>query len=188
MKQRIRTLALATVAAVAITAGGCHRTPVPGPTREGNAPEITERDAVARARSIRLEPYQSVDHVYRDEKSRLPYSVRLLVQDSADWRAVWRRIVGPQVNAELPGADFTREMLLVVGMGEKPCLGYHITVDTVFRDDEKRIYAVVRERQRGAKCGCLNEVVSPVDIIRVPRTIRPVTFLERKETNVCEDR
>jgi hypothetical protein len=31
-------------------------------------------------------------------------------------------------------------------------------------------------------------VVSPVDVIRVPRSVRPVTFLERRETNVCEER
>ena len=187
MTRRIPLIALVIVVAVA-GAASCRRTPQSGPTAQGDAPTITGRDAITRAQAIRLEPYQSVDHVYRDEKSHLPYSVRLLVQDSADWRSVWKRIAGPQQAADLPGADFTREMLLVVGMGEKPCLGYHITVDTVFRDDEKRIYAVVRERQRGARCGCLNEVVSPVDIIRVPKTIRPVTFLERRETNVCEER
>jgi hypothetical protein len=79
-------------------------------------------------------------------------------------------------------------MLLIVGMGQAPCMGYQINVDTVFRDKDKRIYAVVRERHHGARCGCLNEVVSPVDVIRVPRTVRPVTFLERQETNVCEER
>jgi hypothetical protein len=46
----------------------------------------------------------------------------------------------------------------------------------------------VRERHHGSRCGCLNEVVSPVDVVRVPRTVRPVTFLERRETNVCEER
>ena len=71
-------------------------------------------------------------------------------------------------------------MLLVVGMGQAPCMGYQINVDTVFRDKDKRIYAVVRERHHGSRCGCLNEVVSPVDVIRVPRTVRPVTFLERQ--------
>jgi hypothetical protein len=185
MHPRILPLTLATAAAIVIAA--CRGTPGPGPTAQGDAPTITSRDAEARAHSIRLEPYQSVDHLYRDEKSQLPYTVRLVVQDSADWRAVWKRILPKNGDATLPPMDFTREMLIVAGMGEKPCLGYHINVDTVFRDDEKRIYAVVRERQRGAKCGCLNEVVSPVDIIKVPRTIRPVTFIERKETNVCEE-
>ena len=174
--------------ALAIVAA-CRRTaPAPGPDRRGDAPELSERDARARASSIRLEPYQSVDHVFRDVKSRLPHDVRLTIQDTADWRTVWRRIVGPQSEAPPPPVDFSREMLIVAGMGEKPCMGYLVNIDTIFRDDERRIYAVVRERHRGARCGCLAEVVSPVDVVKVPRTIRPVTFLERRETNVCEER
>jgi hypothetical protein len=159
-----------------------------GPDELGNAPRIDRREAEARASELRLEPYESVDHLFRHAKSRLPTSVRLVVQDSADWGAIWRRINGPGAGALRPEVDFSREMLLVVGMGEQPCMGYGISVDTVFRDRERRIYAVVRERQRGVRCGCLNEVVSPVDVIRVPRTARPVTFLERRETNVCEER
>jgi hypothetical protein len=161
-----------------------------GPDERGDAPRIDRREAEARANELRLEPYESVDHLFRHAKSRLPTSVRLVVQDSTDWTAIWRRITGPTgVGAPpVPAVDFSREMLLVVGMGEQPCMGYGISVDTVFRDRERRIYAVVRERQRGVRCGCLNEVVSPVDVIRVPRTARPVTFLERRETNVCEER
>jgi hypothetical protein len=159
-----------------------------GPDVRGDAPRIDAGEAVARANELRLEPYESVDHLYRHAKSKLPTSVRLVVQDSTDWGAIWRRIVGPNTSAVRPEIDFSREMLLIVGMGEQPCMGYGISVDTVFRDRERRLYAVVRERQRGVRCGCLNEVVSPVDIIRVPKTARPVTFLERRETNVCEER
>jgi hypothetical protein len=110
------------------------------------------------------------------------------VLDTADWNAIWKRVVGPASTAPLPTVDFSREMLLVVGMGQAPCMGYQINIDTVFRDKDKRIYAVVRERHHGKRCGCLNEVVSPVDVIRVPRSVRPVTFLERQESNVCEER
>ena len=180
-------LLAAAVAAVGLVS--CRRAhPEAGPDVRGNAPDITERDARARAAAVRLEPYQSVDHAFRDAKSHLTHSVRLTVQDRADWRTVWARIAGPNDAAEPPAVDFTREMLLVAGMGEQPCMGYLINIDTIFRDDDRRIYAVVRERHRGAGCGCLNEVVSPVDVVRVPRTIRPVTFLERRESNVCEVR
>ena len=67
----------------------------------------------------------------------------------------WARIAGPNASADPPAVDFTREMLLVAGMGEQPCMGSLINIDTIFRDDERRIYAVVRERHRGAGCGCL---------------------------------
>lgn len=158
----------------------------PGPDAQGNAPGMAE--TIRRADEIRAEPYESVNHVYRNANSKIPSSVRLVVQDSLEWSRIWRRVVGPANTAPVPAIDFTREMLVVVGMGEHPCLGYGISVDTVLRDRERRVYAVVRERHRGARCGCLNEVISPIDIVKVPRTERPVTFLERQETNVCEER
>jgi hypothetical protein len=158
------------------------------PDAQGNAAPIKDVASQAHAGQIALEPYDAVDHLYKNAKSQLPSGVRLAIMDTADWTAVWKRVVGAASTAPVPAVDFSREMLLVVGMGQAPCMGYQINVDTVFRDKDKRIYAVVRERHHGSRCGCLNEVVSPVDVVRVPRTVRPVTFLERRETNVCEER
>lgn len=177
--------------AAAILSYGCFRNAHPShkPDAQGNAAPIKDVATEVHAKGIEpLEPYDAVDHLYRNAKSQIPTSVRLAILDTADWTAIWRRIVGNSSTAPVPMVDFSREMLLVVGMGQAPCMGYQINVDTVFRDKDKRIYAVVRERHHGSRCGCLNEVVSPVDIIRVPRSIRPVTFLERSETNVCEER
>jgi hypothetical protein len=183
-------LGVAVLGAAAVLSYGCHHATHPShlPDAEGNAAPIKDVATQAHARDISLEPYDAVDHLYRNAKSQLPGSVRLAILDTADWSAIWTRIVGTSSIAPVPAVDFSREMLLVVGMGEQPCLGYNINVDTVYRDQEKRIYAVVRERRRGARCGCLAEVISPVDIIRVPRTERPVSFLERVETNTCEER
>jgi hypothetical protein len=177
--------------AAAVFSYGCFRATHPShtPDAQGNAAPIKDVATEAHARDIRqLEPYGAVDHLYRNAKSSLPTSVRLAVLDTADWTATWKRMVGTGSTAPVPTVDFSREMLLVVGMGQTPCMGYQINVDTVFRDKDKRIYAVVRERHHGARCGCLNEVVSAVDVIRVPRTVMPVTFLERQETNGCEER
>jgi predicted small lipoprotein YifL len=176
-------------AVLALFAGcGAPKHPVHLPDARGNAAPIKEVATVDHAEKITLEPFETVNHLFRNAKSQIPTGVRLAVLDSADWAAIWKRIVGSSSTAPKPEIDFSREMLLVVGMGQAPCMGYQINVDTVFRDKGQRIYAVVRERHHGARCGCLNEVVSPVDVIRVPRSLRPVTFLERQETNVCEER
>jgi len=187
---RTTLLGAGVLCVLGLTTYGCHHSARSTlvPDAQGNAAPLQDVATEAHARDIQLEPYNSVDHVYRNAKSQLPNSVRLAVLDTADWDTIWRRIVGLSSTAPLPSVDFSREMLLVVGMGQAPCMGYEINVDTVFRDKDKRIYAVVRERHHGAGCGCLNEVVSPVDVIKVPRTIRPVTFLERRETNVCQER
>ena len=186
-----KTIIQVTVLATAVLIGyGCVRASHPShqADQQGDATPLKQVATVAHARDISLEPYDAVDHLYRNAKSGLPSTVRLAILDTADWSAIWRRIQGPSSTAPLPYVDFSREMLLVVGMGQAPCMGYQINVDTVFRDKDRRIYAVVRERHHGKRCGCLNEVVSPVDVIRVPRSIRPVTFLERQESNVCEER
>ena len=181
----------AVLGAAAVLSFGCFRAQHPShkPDDQGNATPLKDIATVNHAREIpQLEPYDNVDHLYRNAKSSLPTSVRLAVLDTADWTAIWKRIVGTGSTAQVPMVDFSREMLLVVGMGQAPCMGYQINIDTVFRDKDKRIYAVVRERHHGKRCGCLNEVVSPVDVIRVPRSVRPVTVLERQESNVCEER
>ena len=186
---RKTTVGIAVLGAAATLSYACRSThPSHKPDEFGNAAPIKQVATEGHARDIQLEPYDAVDHVYRNAKSQLPTSVRLAVLDTADLAAIWKRIVGSASPAPVPAIDFSREMLLIVGMGQAPCMGYQINVDTVFRDRDKRVYAVVRERHHGSRCGCLNEVVSPVDIIRVPRTVRPVTFLERRETNVCEER
>lgn len=176
------------MSAIALLGFGCTQAHPPHlPDAQGNAAPIKDVASAAHAGQIPLEPYDAVDHLYKNAKSQLPSGVRLAIMDTADWAAVWKRVVGNTSTAPVPAVDFSREMLLVVGMGQAPCMGYQINVDTVFRDKDKRIYAVVRERHHGSRCGCLNEVVSPVDVVRVPRTVRPVTFLERRETNVCEE-
>src|SRR6185503_20248486 len=181
----------ASLGAALVVSFGCFRATHPShaPDSMGNATPIKDVATLDHARDVRaLEPYDAVDHLYRNAKSSLPTGIRLAVLDTADWAAIWQRLVGKSSTAPVPAVDFSREMLLIVVMGQAPCMAYEINVDTVFRDKDKRIYAVVRERHHGARCGCLNEVVSPVDVIRVPRTIRPVTFLERQESNVCEER
>lgn len=188
-----KTISRATVlGAVALVGFGCFRSPHPShkPDEQGNAAPLKDVVSAGHVKGIAetLEPYDAVDHLYKNAKSALPTAVRLAILDTADWSTIWRRMQGPSSTAPTPTVDFSREMLLVVGMGQAPCMGYQINVDTVFRDKDKRIYAVVRERHHGKRCGCLNEVVSPVDVIKVPRSVRPVTFLERQESNVCEER
>lgn len=188
----MRRLALSAALLGASVLFACKSTPPAsqrqGPDPLGNSEMIGRKEAIERAAASKPEAYTSLDHVYKVAGSRLPTAVRLVIMDTTDYNQVWSRLVGRDDRTARPKVDFSREMLLVVGMGEQPCLGYNINVDTVYRDQEKRIYAVVRERRRGARCGCLAEVISPVDIIRVPRTERPVSFLERVETNTCEER
>ena len=92
----------ATLGAATVLSYGCFRASHPShrPDAEGNAAPIKDVASVAHAREIpQLEPYDAVDHLYRNAKSSLPTSVRLAVLDTADWTAIWKRIVGTSSTA-----------------------------------------------------------------------------------------
>src|SRR5437763_6548911 len=105
---------------------GCHQATHPShrPDELGNAAPIKDVATQNHASDIHLEPYDAVDHLYRNAKSQLPSSVRLAVLDTADWAAIWKRIVGTGSPTSVPSVDFSREMRLDVGMGQAPWLGY----------------------------------------------------------------
>jgi hypothetical protein len=87
----------ALLGAAAVVTFGCYRAarPMNRPDAQGNAAPIKDVATVAHAREIPLlEPYDAVNHLYRNAKSSLPTSVRLAILDTADWVAIWKRIVG----------------------------------------------------------------------------------------------
>src|SRR6476660_551400 len=116
----------AALGAATLVTFGCLRPSHPShaPDQQGNATPIKDVATLDHARDVRaLEPYDAVDHLYRNAKSALPTGVRLAILDTADWAAIWTRIVGKSSTAPVPQVDFSREMLLIVGMGQAPCMG-----------------------------------------------------------------
>jgi hypothetical protein len=103
---------------------------------------------------------------------------RIVVRDRETWDGVWKKIVAPNPYASfppLPEIDFSRELLVVVGMGQKPSSGYRIIVSSA-REIDNRIEVEV---QSTSPCGMdLGIMTSPVDIVRLPWTELPVTFRE----------
>ena len=58
-----------------------------------------------------------------------------LVRDEAELRSLWNQLHGASLNVPpLPRADFARETLLVVMMGERPSGGYRVEVQNVSLD------------------------------------------------------
>src|ERR1700712_6074400 len=87
----------------------CHQAahPTHTPDELGNAAPIKAVATESHARDIQMEPYDAVDHLYRNAKSSLPTSVRLAILDTADWAAIWKRVVGNGSPAPLPPVDFS---------------------------------------------------------------------------------
>ena len=124
-----------------------------------------------------LTPVLSTARVYYDDGPAFRDSVRMVVRDGAAWRTVWAQATSAQpAPPPLPAVDFEREMVLVVGAG-KMTPGDQIHVDSagVRRDF---FVAVVRTI---VQCRPFPADAYPVEIVRVTRSDKPATFVERRE-------
>jgi PrcB C-terminal len=79
--------------------------------------------------------------------------------------------------------DFTREIVVVAAMGQRPSSGYCIFIDKVYERDD-RLEVVVRSVEN-RKCGGWTVLTSPVDIVRLPKTDRVVFFREIEVESDC---
>ena len=127
----------------------------------------------------------SAAHVYRGERSGFADAARLVVRDAATWRRVWAVLAAGRADSLAPPpVDFRRELLIVAAFGARPSAGHRVAIDTVRRGDFA-VEAVVRSVEPAAGCAAAFALVQPVDVVRVPRTERPVAFAERRAAAPC---
>jgi hypothetical protein len=181
-QSRLLAVALITLCA---TACGPRRAPLPA-------------DSVATAPEER---YDAV--VYAGDSSRVLYRAtssasgfldvaRLVVRDSATWRAVWARLVAPDVRrsppaVEPPPVDFARDLVIVAAQGPAFCAS-GVSIDTVYRLEHSAIgVAVVRTFQAlGEGCGCLTYHRAPAIAVRLPLDkVVIIRFAERPPLDIC---
>jgi hypothetical protein len=103
-------------------------------------------------------------------------SIRGVVRDSADWRALWARInrrFEPQ--PALPAIDFRREMVVVAGLGRRPSGGYDIVIENA-EQDSTGIEIALRRASPAPGCPVSAVVTQPLDLARIPASEQPVRF------------
>jgi len=112
-------------------------------------------------------------------------STRVVIRDAEAWRQMWDRVWSQQTPAPaLPAIDFTREMVVVVGLGTRSSGGYSIVVDGASVAGGT-IEVVVQKTSPGASCVVTSALTEPVDIARLPRRSEPVRFVERHTVRAC---
>jgi len=124
-----------------------------------------------------LAPVLSSARLYYDDGPAYTDSVRLVVRDVTTWQQVWSQATSTQgAPPPLPEVDFGREMVLVVGAGQMHP-GDQIHVDSVgVRQD---VYvAIVRTI---TACRQFPTPAYPLEIVRVARSARQVTWSERRD-------
>jgi hypothetical protein len=107
---------------------------------------------------------------------------RLVIRTRDEFNKFWTVSAAYKVPA--PEVDFSREMIVVAAMGERPSSGYQIVIEDAC-EVNNRIEIFVRSMSL-EKCGLhLGVLTAPVHIVRLPQTQLPVVFQET-EVSDCK--
>lgn len=108
-------------------------------------------------------------------------ALRRVIRNRDEWSELWKRFTDriPPANGipPLPEIDFSKEMIVLVAMGQRPTSGFVIVIDGACEVDNK--VEVYVSNVENVKCiGVLNVLTYPADAVRLPKTDLPVVFRE----------
>ena len=113
---------------------------------------------------------------------------RLVIRSRDEFSELWKRFLAPVPPGNwvppMPEVDFSKEMVVVAAMGEKPSSGYMIIIDGACEvDGHVEVFVSSFDGACGAQLAVLT---SPADAVRIPQTDLPVVF---RETQIaCTER
>jgi len=73
-------------------------------------------------------------------------------------------------------------------MGERPNMGYGIIIESAYERDNQLEISVRSISISLKSCGVFPASISPIDIVRIPKTERPVVFRETEAVRDCSGR
>lgn len=114
------------------------------------------------------------------------YEERMLaIRNAPEWEGQWQRLMVRQGNPPPPPAvDFNRDMLLMAAMGPQHSGGFSVVIERVL-DEPGALFALVRMTSPGAGCGAIAALTSPVDIVRLPASSKPIRWVIEREAKAC---
>ena len=107
---------------------------------------------------------------------------RLVIKNRDEFSDFWKRLTSVVPPGgwvpELPEIDFSKEMIVVSAMGQKPSSGYLTIIDGACEVDGQ--IEVFISNVDSALCGgaSLGILTYPADAVRIPRSDLPVVFRE----------
>jgi hypothetical protein len=108
-----------------------------------------------------------------------------VIRDSLVWATAWATIHANQQPApSLPGVDFAREMVVLVGLGSKGSGGWNVRL-TSAQDSADGLIVRFVEQAPGRGCATSQALTEPVDIARIPRWDGEVRFAGVQVVATC---
>jgi hypothetical protein len=83
-----------------------------------------------------------------------------------------------------PEVDFHREMIIVVGLGRRSTGGYGIRIERI-EDVGEHLRVIYSSSSPGPNCIVTQSITSPVAMVRLKKSRKPVTFAAVHETRDC---
>lgn len=122
--------------------------------------------------------------LYAAKHSAYEMAEETVVRDRAAWEATWRQLHNGLAADPPPAVDFTRDMVVLVAVGQRPTGGTSVRVDGVAAAPGG---AVVRYTVTEPGEGCMSTQVltAPVEVVRVARVAGAVRFERRAARGAC---
>ena len=103
---------------------------------------------------------------------------RLIIKNRDEFSKFWNRFTSQDgFLPPLPEVDFSKEMIVVVGMGLRPSPGFVIMIDGACEVDAK-VELFISRVDDGPCFPTLGVTTAPADIVRIPRSDLPIVFHE----------
>ena len=109
---------------------------------------------------------------------RTDKGLRLVIKSRDEFSNFWKQLTAGHAGAPPPPEiDFSKEIVVVAAMGERPTSGYWIFIDGACEVDGQ-VEVFVSSVGTTACAGQFPVVTYPADAVRLPRTDLPIVFRE----------
>lgn len=121
-------------------------------------------------------------------------AMQMVIKDAETFNRLWAQMYGsafpPDQQQPLPAPpaiDFSREVVIVASLGQKPTGGYDIQIERVIPTTNGNVEVIVTTISPGPNCIVTAVLTNPVDIIRMDAPMKPVQFVERSMQYDCRE-
>ena len=153
--------------------GACRGKPLPITLLPG--PKMTGPSLPLRFGGTRPYPSPWVNSFFSEQ------GFRLVIKSRDEFSDFWKRLTGRvppgQWAPALPDIDFSKEMIVVAAMGQRPTSGYWNIIDGACEVDGQ-VEVFISNVEDPSCMGAFDALTYPADAVRIPRSDLPVVFRE----------
>ena len=150
--------------------------------QDASSPPVDGRAFGSRVSAWLRDSTAAITHEYY---SGFGDSTNFVVEDSYTWAVTWARLYASlRPRPLLPTVDFRTERVVLVALGGRSTGGYDIRVDSVVRFQRGGV-TYVTATSPGNRCVTTQALTQPVDVIRVPQGLEPMTFQRQAVVRDC---